>query len=222
MKTKVLLSWSGGKDCALTLHELLKSDNYEIISFLTTITEEYNRISMHGVRESLLESQAESLGFPIEKVMISKTTSDEEYGKKMFIVLKKLLEKGSFNVAFGDIFLEDVKKYREKKLSILGLKGMFPLWKRNTLEIANTFIDLGYKAIITCVDAQFLEKKYVGRIFDKRFLSELPPNVDPCVENGEFHSFVHNGPIFKKKISFTKGEIVLRENRFYFCDLIDK
>ncbi len=220
MKEKVLLSWSGGKDCALTLHELLKSENYDIISLLTTITEDYDRISMHGVRKILLERQAESLGLPLEKVLLSKNSSNKEYDTKMFTVLKKYLRDGPFSVAFGDIFLEDVRKYREDKLSILEIKGIFPLWLKDTLEVANAFINLGFKAIITCVNTQFLDKKFVGRKFDKQFLSELPLNVDPCGENGEFHSFVYNGPIFKEKVTFSRGDIVLRENRFYYCDLI--
>ena len=220
MKEKVLLSWSGGKDCALTLYELLKSENYDIISLLTTITEDYNRISMHGIRKILLERQAESLGLPLEKVLLSKNSSNKEYDNKMLTVLKKFLREGPFSFAFGDIFLEDVRKYREDKLSILEIKGIFPLWLKDTLEISNAFINLGFKAIITCVDTQLLDKKFVGRKFDKQFLSELPPNVDPCGENGEFHSFVYDGPIFKEKVTFSRGDIVLRENRFYYCDLI--
>ncbi len=220
MKEKVLLSWSGGKDCALTLYELRKSKNSDIISLLTTITKDYDRISMHGVRTILLEKQAESLGNPLEKILISKNTSNEEYENKMFIALKKFLQNGTFSVAFGDIFLEDLRKYRENKLSILGLKAIFPLWQKDTLELAKSFISLRFKAIITCVDSQYLDKSFVGREFDKQFLSELPPNVDPCGENGEFHSFVYDGPIFNEKVQFSRGDIVLRENRFYYCDLI--
>ena len=222
MNDKILLSWSGGKDSSLVLYELLKGKNTNIISLLTTVTEDYNRISMHGVRKELLEYQAESIGFNLNIVMIPKNASNEEYENKMRLFLKKLLERGLFKVAFGDIFLEDLRRYREEKLSLLGIQGVFPLWKRNTLVLANIFIDLGFKAIITSVDSQFLGKEYVGRLFNKQFLSELPNNVDPCGENGEFHSFVYDGPIFKNKISFTKGDIVLREDRFYFCDLLEK
>ena len=222
MNDKILLSWSGGKDSSLVLYELLKGKNTNIISLLTTVTEDYNRISMHGVRKELLEYQAESIGFNLNIVMIPKNASNEEYENKMRLFLKKLLERGPFKVAFGDIFLEDLRRYREEKLSLLGIQGVFPLWKRNTLVLANIFIDLGFKAIITSVDSQFLGKEYVGRLFNKQFLSELPNNVDPCGENGEFHSFVYDGPIFKNKISFTKGDIVLREDRFYFCDLLEK
>ena len=222
MNDKILLSWSGGKDSSLVLYELLKGKNTNIISLLTTVTEDYNRISMHGVRKELLEYQAESIGFNLNIVMIPKNASNEEYENKMRLFLKKLLERGLFKGAFGDIFLEDLRRYREEKLSLLGIQGVFPLWKRNTLVLANIFIDLGFKAIITSVDSQFLGKEYVGRLFNKQFLSELPNNVDPCGENGEFHSFVYDGPIFKNKISFTKGDIVLREDRFYFCDLLEK
>ena len=219
MKEKIVLSWSGGKDCALTLYELLKTEKYEIISLLTTITEDYNRISMHGVRNILLQQQVESLGFSIEKILLSKKSSNEEYEANMHKVLNKFLKENEFSVSFGDIFLEDLRKYREDKLSLLGIKGIFPLWKKDTLDLANKFIDLGFKAIITCVDSEFLEKKFVGREFNQQFLSELPLNVDPCGENGEFHSFVYNGPIFKKKIEFSRGDVVFRENRFYYCDL---
>ncbi len=219
MKEKIVLSWSGGKDCALTLYELLKSEKYKIISLLTTITEDYNRISMHGVRNVLLQQQVESLGVPIEKILLSKKSSNEEYEAKMRRSLNKFLKKSEFSVAFGDIFLEDLRKYREDKLSLLGIKGIFPLWKKDTLQLANKFIDLGFKAIITCVDTKFLEKEFIGREFNQQFLSELPSNVDFCGENGEFHSFVYDGPIFKKKIEFLRGEIVLRENRYYYCDL---
>ena len=124
------------------------------------------------------------------------------------------------SVVFGDIFLEDVRKYREEKLSTIGMKAIFPLWKGDTAELARTFVDLGFKSITTCVDSKFLGKRFVGRAFDERFLSELPPTVDPCGENGEFHSFVYDGPIFQKQVPYTKGEVVLRDKRFYYCDLM--
>jgi uncharacterized protein (TIGR00290 family) len=220
MTKKVILSWSGGKDSALALYEIQDTDNYKILGLLTTVTEDFERISIHGVRQILVEQQADSLGFPLEKVFISKNTSLEEYESKMQKTLKKYSPLGIPNVVFGDIFLEDVRKYREDQLSRVGMKGVFPLWKKDTHELAQTFIDLGFKAIITCVDSDVLEKKFVGRIFDDQFLSELPSHVDPCGENGEFHSFVYDGPIFRSKIFYTIGEIVLRENRFYYCDLI--
>ena len=220
MTEKVVLSWGGGKDSALALYEIQKTDNYEILGLLTTLTEDYDRISIHGVRRILLEQQADSLGFPLEKVFISKNVSIEEYESKMREVLAKYLAAGFSSVVFGDIFLEDVRRYREDNLSKIRMKRIFPIWKRDTYELAHTFIDLGFKAVITCVDSNVLDKNFVGRVFDEQFLSELPSNVDPCGENGEFHSFVYDGPIFQERILYTKGEIVLRENRFYYCDVI--
>ncbi len=215
-----IVSWSGGKDSALALHELAKTENYEVMSLLTTVTQEYDRTSMHGLRRVLLEQQAESLGLALEKVFISKNTSNEEYESKMREVLAKYLSAGVPSVAFGDIFLEDVRKHREEKLSEIGMKAIFPIWERDTTELARTFIDSGFKAVIICVDSNVLDKMFVGRSFDEQFLSELPATVDPCGENGEFHSFVYDGPIFSERIRHTIGEIVLRENRFYYCDVM--
>ena len=220
MTKKAILSWGGGKDSVLALYEIQKTDNYEILGLLTTVTKDYDRISFHGVRRILLEQQADSLGFPLKKVFISKKASIEDYESKMREVLAKYLTAGVSSVVFGDIFLEDVRKYREDDLSKIGMKGIFPIWKRDTHELAHTFIDLGFKAVITCVDSKVLDKKFVGRVFDEQFLSELPSSVDPCGENGEFHSFVYGGPIFQERILYTIGEVVLRENRFYYCDLI--
>jgi uncharacterized protein (TIGR00290 family) len=220
LREKVIVSWSGGKDSALALHEVLKTGNYEVLELLTTVTKDYDRISIHGVRRVLLEQQALSLGFELEKMIISKGASDEDYEREMLRVLTRHRINGVFSVVFGDIFLEDVKKYRERMLSKIGMKGVFPLWKRDTLQLARTFIDLGFKAVITMVDSNFLGKDFAGRAFDAQFLSDLPSNVDPCGENGEFHTFVYDGPIFRERVFFTRGEIVLRENRFYYCDLI--
>ena len=219
MKEKVILSWSGGKDSALALYELEKTESYEIAALLTTVTQGYDRISMHGVQRILLERQAESLGFPLEKVFISKDSSNEDYESKMREVLTKYVADGVSCVVFGDIFLEDLRRHREENLSKIGMKGIFPIWKRDSGELAHTFIDLGFAAIITCVDSDVLDKTFIGRAFDESFLSQLPSTVDPCGENGEFHSFVYDGPIFREPILHTKGEVVLRENRFYYCDL---
>ena len=220
MIEKVVLTWSGGKDSAIVLYELQKTNGYEISALLTTITEDYDRISMHGVRSVLLEQQAESLGLPVEKIYIEKNESNEEYEAKMKDKLMQYQSRGVLSIVFGDIFLEDVRKYREEKLSKLGIKGIFPIWKRDTTELAHTFIDLGFKAVITCIDLKVLDKTFVGKVFDEQFLSELPSNVDPCGENGEFHSYVYDGPIFRKRILYKKGKVVLRENRFYYCDLM--
>ena len=219
-KKKVILCWSGGKDSAMTLYELRKSDEFEVVALLTTVTEGYERISMHGVRCALLEEQADSLGISLEKVYISKGATNAEYESKMERVLKKYLAAGISLVAFGDIFLEDLRQYREANLAKIGMCGVFPIWKRETRELSRTFINLGFKAILTCVDSNCLDRSFAGRIYDEQLLSEFPISVDPCGENGEFHSFVYDGPIFENKIVFERGEIVLRDERFYFADLI--
>lgn len=220
MRDKILFSWSGGKDSILALQSIRKNKNIEIVSLLTTITARYDRISMHGVRRELLEKQAESMGIQLEKVIISTKSSNEEYEQKMKDVLVRYKKIGVTAVAFGDIFLEELRKYRETNLEKIGLKGIFPLWKQNSCILAKRFIDLGFKAIITCVDSKQLDGKFCGRDFDSVLLSELPKSVDPCGENGEFHSFVYAGPIFRKEIAVTKGEIVIRNGQFYFCDLM--
>ena len=217
---KIVFSWSGGKDGALALHSLKNNKSLKIISLLTTITSEYDRISMHGVRTRLLEKQAESIGIPLEKVCISKNCSNEEWEETVQAVLLRYKSAGITSVAFGDIFLEDLKKYREANLAKIGLKGLFPLWKQSSYILAKRFIDLNFKAVITSVDSQTLDGKFCGREFDTAFLAALPKHADPCGENGEFHSFVYAGPIFKNKIPFSRGETVIRDERFHFCDLI--
>jgi len=217
---KVLFCWSGGKDSAMALYETLASRQYQVAALLTTVTEDYQRISMHGVRRALLQQQAESLGLPLEELMISKRSSNDEYESKMENALKRYKKQSVMSVVFGDIFLEDLKLYREKNLAKLNMKGIFPIWKRDSSELVRSFIRLGFKAVTVCVDTQVLDQKFVGRIIDEQFISDLPKGVDVCGENGEFHSFVSEGPIFRKKISFQLGEKVLRDNRFYYCDLI--
>jgi uncharacterized protein (TIGR00290 family) len=220
MIEKALFSWSGGKDSALALHSLKQHHDFEITSLLTTLTAEYDRICMHGVRSELLEQQADCIGVPVEKIGISKICSNEEWEEKIEAVLLKYKSMGVTLVAFGDIYTEDLKKYRETNLAKIGMKGIFPLWKQSSYILAKRFIELNFRAIITCVDSQQLDGKFCGREFDASFLSDLPKNVDPCGENGEFHSFVYAGPVFKKEIPFSKGEIVVRDERFHFCDLI--
>ena len=216
---KVLFGWSGGKDSALALYEIQKDKKYEIISLLTTITEGYDRVSLHGVPRILVEQQAKSLGLPIQEVFISKDSSNEEYESRMKETLIRFKQAGVSLVVFGDIFLEEVRKYREDNLSKLGMKGLFPIWGRDTVELTRSFIALGFQAIVTCVDARALDKSFVGRIIDESFSAQLPPNVDPGGENGEFHSFVFDGPIFRERIAYKLGKQVLRDS-FYFCDLL--
>jgi uncharacterized protein (TIGR00290 family) len=216
---KVLVAWSGGKDSALALHKIQK-EGLEIAALLTTVTEEYDRISMHGVRRTLLERQSRALGLPLEMVFIPPETSNEIYEARMAAALAKYAKQCVTTVVFGDLFLEDIRAYREKQLSKTDLKACFPLWGNNSLELAREFIKLGFKAIITCVDSNALDGSFAGRPFDEAFLSALPASVDPCGENGEFHSFVYNGPNFAEQILFTVGKTVVRDNRFHFCDLI--
>lgn len=221
-KEPVLFAWSGGKDSAMALSILQHRKSYKIAALLTNVTSGYNRISMHGVRSLLLERQAESIGLPLEKVLLPKKHSIAEYESKMRKALEKYSKLGVSKVFFGDIFLTDVRKYRERKLAKAGMTAGFPLWRRNTKKLAEEFINQGFKAVITCVDSKVLGKEFAGREFDYQLLSELPSNVDPCGENGEFHSFVYDGPIFKKPIKHKKGRIVLRNKRFYYCDLMTK
>jgi len=218
---KVIFSWSGGKDSAISLYEIQRSGKYEIVSLLTTITKGYDRVSMHGVPRTLIEQQACSLGLPITEIFISKSCSNEEYESKMKRALTKFKQDGVSSTVFGDIFLDEVREYRENNLSKIGMNAIFPIWGRETTKLTESFIALGFQAIITCIDSKVLDKKFIGRRLDKDFLTELPPDVDPGGENGEFHSFVFDGPIFRERIHFSPGEIVLRDS-FYFCDLLAK
>ena len=217
---RILCCWSGGKDCALALHEILRSGEFEVAALLTTLTEEYQRVSMHGVRAELLEMQAVSLNLPLEKVWIPRDADEETYEFRMREVLEKQRAAGVTKVAFGDVFLEDVRRRREEKLAEIAMAAIFPLWGRDTGELASAFIREGFEAILTCVDTQQLDGRFAGRAFDVKLLADLPPAVDPCGENGEFHTFVHRGPIFKRPIPVRSGEIVLRDKRFCFCDLM--
>ena len=216
---KVIFAWSGGKDSAIALYEIKKSQKYEIVSLLTTITEDYDRVSMHGVPRILVEQQAQSLGLPLEKIFIPRSCSNEEYESRMWEVHTRFKQVGVSSVVFGDIFLEEVRKHREENLAKVGMKGIFPIWGRDSAELIRSFIALGFQAITTCVDAKVLDKRFVARLLDERFLTELPANADPGGENGEFHSFVFDGPIFKEKIECSAGEVVLRDS-FYFGDLL--
>ena len=218
---RVLVSWSGGKDSAMALAETFRNKRYDVAALLTTVTRDYDRISMHGVRRVLLKQQAESLGLKLEEVFITKNASNEEYEMNMAKALAKFQDSGVTSVVFGDIFLEDLRKYREEKLNSMSMRGLFPIWKRETNELAHSFIRSGFKAITTCVDTSVLGQEFVGREINEAFLSELPTGVDPCGENGEYHSFVYDGPIFKKRIRFSLGEKLLRDKRFYYCDLVE-
>jgi len=219
-KEKTVLAWSGGKDSALALRELTSSGECDVVGLLTTITKGYGRITMHGVREVLLEAQALSVGLPLLKISISESISEEEYEKVMEAAMLSLQNAGVGSVAFGDLFLEEVRRRREENSARIGMKAVFPLWGRDTRSLAHHLIDLGFKAVTTCTDGHFLGKDFVGRSIDEDFLRDLPEGVDPCGENGEFHSFVFDGPVFRRAIPFRKGDVVLMRDRFYYCDLI--
>lgn len=220
MREKVVVAWSGGKDSALALYEVLNSGSYEVVALLTTVTRDHDRISIHDVRRVLLEQQAKALHIPLEELFIPKGASNAEYEAVLLNALKNHRDNGVSSVVFGDLFLQDIKKYRNHILAEAGMNGVFPMWQKDTKQIAHNFINLGFKAVITSVDSHVLGKAFAGREYDETFLSDLPANVDPCGENGEFHTFVYNGPIFYEKVNFKKGAISLRDNRFYSCDLI--
>jgi uncharacterized protein (TIGR00290 family) len=215
----VLMSWSGGKDSCMALGELMQASTYEVAALITTITEDYDRISMHGTRRLLLEQQAASIGLRLHKVSIPKSATNEEYETRMAHALLVYRKLGIDTIGFGDLFLEDIRLYRERFLSRFDMKGIFPVWHRNTTEFIKDFIDLGFKAIVTCVNAELLDESYAGRLIDGEFLQSLPHGVDPCGENGEFHTFVFDGPLFRQPVKFRLGETVLRES-FWFRDLV--
>jgi uncharacterized protein (TIGR00290 family) len=190
------MSWSGGKDSCLALYEIQKSSDYRVAALLTTITREYDCISMHGVRRALLERQAISLGLPLHPILISKGASNEEYELEMAQAFSEYREQVIDSVVFGDLFIEDIKAYREQFLARHGMKGLYPVWQRNTTSFIKKFIELGFKAVLSCVDSKTLDKSFAGKTIDDDFISSLPANVDPCGENGGFHTFVYDGPIF--------------------------
>jgi uncharacterized protein (TIGR00290 family) len=215
----VLFSWSGGKDSAMALYALRAAGDCRVTALLTTITEEYDRISMHGVRRALLERQADSIGLPLHSVLIPPHCINATYEERMREALTVHLLHGTRKVAFGDIFLEDLRAYREGNLAQLGMEAVFPIWKRDTRELAREFVRLGFRAIAVCVDPRVLDASFAGRELDTSFFAELPHGVDPCGENGEFHTFVFEGPVFKTPIAFRVGEKVMRDG-FCFCDLL--
>lgn len=215
----VLVSWSGGKDSCLALREIRNTPGLRVETLLTTITRDFDRISMHGVRRVLLERQAESLGCRLHPVFISKGASNEEYEARIGEAFAEYRGRGVDSVVFGDLFLEDIRAYRERLLARHRMKGLYPIWKRDTALLIREFIGQGFKAAVVCVDPRQLDPSFVGRVIDEAFLAELPPEVDPCGENGEFHTFVFDGPAFNSPIKFSFGEIVLRDS-FWFCDLI--
>jgi uncharacterized protein (TIGR00290 family) len=220
MAAKAILSWSGGKDSTMALYEIQRAGGWEIQGLLTTVTRDYDRVCMHGVRTALLEQQAAALGLPLEKVYLDASGSQETYEAKMRVYLANCRERGIETVIFGDLFLEEVRQYRERNLAQAGMEPVFPLWGQDTRALAERFLRAGFQAIITCVDLQALTQDFVGRRYDHEFLADLPPEADPCGERGEFHSFVCDGPLFHTPVPFQTGRTLIRENRFAFIDLI--
>ncbi len=236
---KAVFNWSGGKDSALALHKIILAGEPHVSCLLTTVNEHFDRVSMHGVRTELLERQAELIGIPLVQVKLPEMPDMLTYEKLMMEHLVKLTRDGIRTAVFGDIFLDDLRKYREDALSRIGMTCLFPIWKIPTKRLIEEFIELGFKAITVCVDEKYLDKSFAGKTIDRSFIDSLPPNVDPCGENGEYHSFVYDGPIFKEPIRFRKGEIVHRkysrtqsesggesgpsdpfDTGFWYCDLI--
>jgi len=228
------MNWSGGKDSSLCLYKVLKEGMFRVEYLLTSVNSAHDRVSMHGVRSELLRQQADAIGIPLKVIELPEQPGMEEYEREMEKKVGGMVAEGIHHSIFGDIYLEDLRAYREDKLRPMGIDAVFPLWKIPTGELMNEFLELGFKAIIVCVNGAFLDESFCGRIIDRSFIDELPDNVDICGENGEFHSFVFDGPIFRSPIAFQRGEIVYREYvapknddgveaknyGFYFCDLL--
>jgi uncharacterized protein (TIGR00290 family) len=220
MGTKAIMSWSGGKDSAMALYEIQRAGDYEIQGLLTTITQDYDRVCMHGVRTALLEQQAAALGLALDKIYLDANGSQEAYDAKMQTYLAGCRERDIHAVIFGDLFLQDVRQYRERNLAQASMRAVFPLWGQDTRALAERFLHAGFQAIITCVDLQALTPGFVGRRYDPALLADLPPEADPCGEHGEFHSFVYDGPLFQRPVPFQTGRTIVREDRFAYADLI--
>ena len=219
MTEPILFCWSGGKDSAMALHALRECEEFRVSALLTTVTETYDRISMHGVRRELLVQQAAAIGLPLLEVRIPLQCVNPIYEARMEEALRVHYQAGVRKVAFGDIFLEDLRAYREKNLARMGMGAVFPLWKRDTRELIRSFHAAGFRAIAVCVDPRVLDRGFAGRELDEQFFRDLPANVDPCGENGEFHTFVFDGPIFHRPIPIQTGEVVDRDS-FVYCDLL--
>ena len=227
---KAFFNWSGGKDSSLALYYILKQKEYKIETLLTNISEEHQRISMHGVSLDVLKAQTSRMGLPLDTMALPKGLDMEAYDNMMKLKMTSYVEKGFKYGIFGDIFLEDLKLYREEKLRTVNLEGVFPLWQQPTSKIIQDFISLGFKAKVVAINAKLMDKSFVGRDLDQSFINDLPKGVDVCGENGEFHSFVYDGPIFSSPVPIKVGEIVKKtyesknnsnwDNTFYYSDLV--
>ena len=217
-KEPVVVSWSGGKDSALALWAVLRGNEYQVEALVTTCTLGFRRISMHGVRCSLLHPQAAAIGLPVKKVFIPKHCQNNAYEQRMRTALKAFQALRITKVVFGDLFLADIRRYRDQLLSSIGMTGLYPLWEQDTRELAETFIGQGFQAVLVCIDHRVLPSEFAGRRFDRALLRDLPKHVDPCGENGEFHTFVFDGPIFNRPVHFQQGPVVER-GQFVFAEL---
>ncbi|MBF9252654.1 diphthine--ammonia ligase [Pontibacter sp. 172403-2] len=236
-----VFNWSGGKDSALCLYNVLQQKHYSIKYLLTTLSESSQRVSMHGVRQELLEQQAQSIGLPLKQVLLPQDASMSAYNQLMEKTMRPLQEQGITHAIFGDINLQDLREYREKQLAQVHMKAVFPLWGQPTGELVREFIALGFKAVVVCVNGRLLDASFAGRALDEAFLQDLPAGVDPAGENGEFHTFVYDGPVFTSPVKFTVGEKVHKtyapasdpddncyakedkpafDTGFWFCDLL--
>ncbi len=213
------MCFSGGKDSALALHALQQSGACRVETLITTVTDAYDRVSMHGVRRALVRDQAAVIGIPLVEVVVPPQSSNEIYERAMGEAFDRLYEDGIRRVAFGDIFLEDLREYRERQLAASGLECFFPIWKQPTAALARSFIRDGFKAVAVCVNPAVLDASFAGRAFDASFVADLPEGVDPCGEHGEFHTFVWDGPILPRPIPVARGDVVERDG-FVFCDLL--
>jgi Predicted ATPases of PP-loop superfamily len=217
----ILFCWSGGKDSAMALHTLRQQKGVRVAALLTTVTSGYERITMHGVRRSLLLQQAQRLGLALHEVRIPPQCVNSIYEEQMRQALVAIKSQGVCRVAFGDIFLQDLREYRERNLAKVGMTALFPIWKLDTQQLATDFCAAGFRAIAVCIDATKLPREFAGKELDQEFFSQLPEGVDPCGENGEFHTFVYDGPIFSSPVPFDRGEVVERDG-FYSCDLKER
>ncbi|APY11768.1 ATP-binding protein [Seonamhaeicola sp. S2-3] len=236
-KHKTYFNWSSGKDSALALYHLLQNENYTVDELITTVNSHYNRVSMHGLRNELLLAQTNAIGIKSNFIKLPEMPDMVTYETIMNKTVSRLKSDGFTHTAFGDIFLEDLRTYRENQLTKQGLKAVFPIWKRNTKELLNEFLNLGFKTIVVCANSKYFNEDFVGTVINKDFINNLPEDVDPCGENGEFHTFCFDGPIFKNPISFEIGDKVYREYAnpktnnsvcesdtygVWYCDLIPK
>lgn len=223
-RAPVVLSWSGGKDSSLALAALGADPTVEVVGLLTSVTRGYDRVSIHGVRRALLEAQAAALGLPLHEVTLDPASSNEAYEAAFLAALGELARRRPDvrHLAFGDLFLADVRAYRERLLAGTGYAARFPLWGLETRALARRFIDAGFRARLVCVDTTQLDASFAGRLFNHALLASLPAGTDPCGEHGEFHTFVADGPIFSRPVPYAVGETVLRDGRFAYCDLVER